>query len=58
MHLKIPPNSSAEVVAPEGYKFGVAGAEERMKVPAGTYALELLKTAATGRGSEMGGLIP
>jgi alpha-L-rhamnosidase len=47
MHLKIPPNSSAEVVAPEGYKFGVAGAEERMKVPAGTYALELI---AAGQG--------
>jgi alpha-L-rhamnosidase len=51
MHLKIPPNSSAEVVAPEGYKFGVDGAEERMKVPAGTYALELI---AAGQGSSDG----
>jgi len=34
MHLKIPPNSSAEVVAPEGYRFGMDGAQERMKLPA------------------------
>jgi len=47
MHLKIPPNSSAEVVAPEGCRFGMDGAEERMKVPAGTYALELI---AAGQG--------
>jgi hypothetical protein len=44
MRLQIPPNSSAEVVAPEGYRFGMDGAENRMKVPAGAYALELVKT--------------
>jgi hypothetical protein len=49
MHLKIPPNSSAEVVAPEGYKFGLDGSKERMKLPAGTYALELLKTAVKNK---------
>ena len=42
MHLKIPPNSSVQVVAPEGYRFGMDSAEERLTLPAGTYALKLL----------------
>ena len=44
MHLKIPPNSSAEVVAPEGYTFDMAGSKERLRLPAGTYALDLMTT--------------